>query len=336
MTTNENTQKTVPMKAIRVSDDQNTRHGLPKIKEMAASIERQGLLQPLVVSNGGDEKHPYTLVAGFRRFAALKELGWKDVPVTVRAYKEASPIERIFDNIAENEDREDVYFLDIAEKAHQLVTGTYPVEAGEEAVPVEKKIVAERRGWGTQHLNNLLRVFAGIDADVARKCRKAEVPLRYLLKWAAIEGKSTLKGKGHEESEHIASAMADKADKQMAAYSEWEKAQAEPKPKRGSKKKASASEDAGVLKPTRTIETKERGDETVKRTVEDYVAVITFKQSDANKEEAARLQGALDAFRFLTGEVGRFPGVTEADFKALERFIAKSEDKAAKKDEAAE
>jgi ParB family chromosome partitioning protein len=44
---------------------------------MAASIEDIGLLNPITVDENG------LLLAGGRRLAACKLLGWKDIPVSV-------------------------------------------------------------------------------------------------------------------------------------------------------------------------------------------------------------------------------------------------------------
>jgi ParB family chromosome partitioning protein len=55
-----------------------------ELSDLASSIRENGLLQPLVVRpapQGGDR---YELVAGERRFRALKMLDWSDAPVVVR------------------------------------------------------------------------------------------------------------------------------------------------------------------------------------------------------------------------------------------------------------
>lgn len=55
-----------------------------ELRELASSIDENGLLQPLVVrpAPGGDDQ--YELVAGERRFRAIRTLDWDDVPVLVR------------------------------------------------------------------------------------------------------------------------------------------------------------------------------------------------------------------------------------------------------------
>lgn len=52
---------------------------LGDIKELAASIDRDGLLQPITITPDG------VLVCGARRLAAIKQLGWRTVNVWVRS-----------------------------------------------------------------------------------------------------------------------------------------------------------------------------------------------------------------------------------------------------------
>lgn len=58
---------------------QRHRADLGDIDALAASIERDGLLQPLTVSPDG------VLICGARRLAAIKQLGWRTVNVWVRS-----------------------------------------------------------------------------------------------------------------------------------------------------------------------------------------------------------------------------------------------------------
>jgi small-conductance mechanosensitive channel len=49
-----------------------------EVEELAASIERHGLLQPIIVSEEAPGK--YTVVAGKLRLAACRQLGWPEIP----------------------------------------------------------------------------------------------------------------------------------------------------------------------------------------------------------------------------------------------------------------
>ncbi len=54
--------------------DSRTREALKDIKSLTISIEREGLLQPIIL---GDD---YKLIAGRRRYNACKALGWETIP----------------------------------------------------------------------------------------------------------------------------------------------------------------------------------------------------------------------------------------------------------------
>jgi hypothetical protein len=67
--------KPVPVEAIVVGD--RARKDLGDIDELAASIDEHGLLHPVVIDGSSN------LIAGERRLAAVKSLGWGTVAVTV-------------------------------------------------------------------------------------------------------------------------------------------------------------------------------------------------------------------------------------------------------------
>jgi ParB family transcriptional regulator, chromosome partitioning protein len=57
--------------------------GAEDLKELADSIRTAGLLQPITVRS---TKEGYELIAGERRFRAVKSLGWATIPAIVRDY----------------------------------------------------------------------------------------------------------------------------------------------------------------------------------------------------------------------------------------------------------
>jgi ParB family chromosome partitioning protein len=66
---------TIPISRIKVG--QRHRRDMGDVAGLAASIEDIGLLHPITV----DEEN--RLLAGARRLAACKQLGWKEIPVNV-------------------------------------------------------------------------------------------------------------------------------------------------------------------------------------------------------------------------------------------------------------
>jgi len=77
--------RTVPLKAITPNPLQ-PRKEFPEgeLAELSASIARNGLLQPLVVRPAPGSTDRFQLVAGERRFRAITDLRWEEVPAVVR------------------------------------------------------------------------------------------------------------------------------------------------------------------------------------------------------------------------------------------------------------
>ncbi len=78
---------------------------------LKTSLERDGLLQPIVVERSGLR---YTLIAGERRFAAARALKWENIDARVFAAGHFSPEARPLIRIIENVAREDLPDYDMA------------------------------------------------------------------------------------------------------------------------------------------------------------------------------------------------------------------------------
>jgi ParB family chromosome partitioning protein len=87
-----------------------------ELEELAASIRKNGILQPLIVAPT-DEPAKYILIAGERRLIAAGMAGLDTVPVIVR---EASEQERLELALIENVQRADLTPLEAAEAYRQL------------------------------------------------------------------------------------------------------------------------------------------------------------------------------------------------------------------------
>ena len=106
-----------------VADAGNPRDGpLLGIEALAASIRRQGILQPLRVGpEGPDGKHPVR--CGHRRLAAAKLAGLTEVPVVV-VDGEHSDAERLVEQLHENLHRQDLKPLEQAEAFRRAIQET--------------------------------------------------------------------------------------------------------------------------------------------------------------------------------------------------------------------
>jgi ParB family chromosome partitioning protein len=85
------------------------------ITELADSIKKYGVLQPLLVQKKGDR---YEIIAGERRWRAAKEAGLKEVPVVIKEYTRQQTMEIA---LIENVQREDLNPIEEAQAYQQLI-----------------------------------------------------------------------------------------------------------------------------------------------------------------------------------------------------------------------
>lgn len=84
-------EQTLPISNIKPNPDQpRTSFKEDDLRELAASIKREGLLQPLLVRPVADG---YQIVAGERRYQACKMIGLAQVPVRIIAASDAHAVE---------------------------------------------------------------------------------------------------------------------------------------------------------------------------------------------------------------------------------------------------
>lgn len=106
-----------PIERIQPQPDQPRRHfDETALNELAASIAKHGLLEPLVVRSlpGGR----YELIAGERRWRASQRAGLKDVLVVVRSVNTKDAFELA---LVENVQREDLNSIELAEAYARLI-----------------------------------------------------------------------------------------------------------------------------------------------------------------------------------------------------------------------
>ncbi len=124
--------------------------GMGEIDSLAASIDRNGLINPITVvelynsSQGlqpGEER--YEIVAGRRRLDAAKSLGWTEIPATVLARDEAIEEEV---QLAENVNRLDMHPLDEAVLYKKLTDGGTELAEVAKLAGRSKSAVYQRMG----------------------------------------------------------------------------------------------------------------------------------------------------------------------------------------------
>ncbi len=140
-----------------------------QLEELASSIKKHGLIQPLIVTQ---EKGQYYLIAGERRWRASQLAGMAEVPVVI---KEATRQEMLELAIIENVQRADLNALEEAFAYQQLI----------EDFGMTQEDVAQSVGKGRSTVANLLRLLtlpeniqqAVIDGEISGAHARALLPL---------------------------------------------------------------------------------------------------------------------------------------------------------------
>ncbi|MDP2599489.1 MAG: ParB/RepB/Spo0J family partition protein [Deltaproteobacteria bacterium] len=114
------------------------------LQELALSIKREGVLQPLIVTPSADGR--YELVAGERRLRASRMAGLKEVPVIVKTVSDEKMLELA---LVENIQREDLNSIDEAKGYYAMI----------EKLNLSHADVAESVGKSREHVANSLRLL---------------------------------------------------------------------------------------------------------------------------------------------------------------------------------
>lgn len=114
-----------------------------KIGELAASIEANGIIQPLVVRQ---RETGYEIVAGERRWRAARAAGLKEVPCLVR---ELTDEQHMLLTIIENMQREDLNPIEEAEGLQRMVT----------AYGLTQEQISKSIGKSRPYITNALRLL---------------------------------------------------------------------------------------------------------------------------------------------------------------------------------
>ncbi|MDX9958433.1 MAG: ParB/RepB/Spo0J family partition protein [Spirochaetia bacterium] len=129
------------------------------IAELAASLQRHGVIQPLIVEQTPSGR--YRIVAGERRWRAAGVAGLAEIPVIVREFGREKRLEVA---LVENVQREDLNPVDEAEAYRQLM----------EVTRLTQDQVAERVGKSRPAVANALRLL-NLPSDAMEAVRAGDV-----------------------------------------------------------------------------------------------------------------------------------------------------------------
>ncbi|MSU90668.1 ParB/RepB/Spo0J family partition protein [Rhodobacteraceae bacterium 2CG4] len=149
---------TVDIDRIQANPDQPRRSfGEDELNELAASIRRNGIIQPLVVRPDPDDPDTYQLVAGERRWRAAQRAQVHEVPVVVRELSDEEVLEVA---IVENVQRVDLNAVEEAQGYKQLM----------DRFGHGQETIAEALGKSRSHIANTLRLL-NLPAEVIEHLR---------------------------------------------------------------------------------------------------------------------------------------------------------------------
>src|SRR5690625_4949591 len=115
-----------------------------KIKELAQTIRTHGMIQPIVVRKSDDKQ--YELIAGERRWRAIHELGWGNIPAIVR---DMTDTETASVALIENLQREELTVIEEANAYQQLI----------EMHSLTQEALAQRLGKSQSTIANKMRLL---------------------------------------------------------------------------------------------------------------------------------------------------------------------------------
>jgi len=142
-----------------------------KIEELARTIHTHGVIQPIVIRPIGQDK--YEIIAGERRYRAMKSLDWTEVPAIVRDLddKETASVALI-----ENLQREELTAIEEAYAYEKLL----------ELHSLTQEALAQRLGKGQSTVANKLRLLklpdeiknAIMEKSLSERHARALIPLK--------------------------------------------------------------------------------------------------------------------------------------------------------------
>ena len=114
--------QSIPLLQIDVPEQQRIRaeHNPEALTELAHSLERHGQLQPIVVAQDAER---FTLIAGGRRLAAAKQLGWASISAVVH---DQDALDRQPSTLAENLHRAQLSPIEEAAAVKEIIDDEDP------------------------------------------------------------------------------------------------------------------------------------------------------------------------------------------------------------------
>jgi len=144
---------------IKTNPNQPRKHfDKDKIEELALSVKRHGIMQPVIVMTDGDG---YRIVAGERRYRAARKADLKSVPCIIREVEASESMELA---LIENLQREDLNPIEEAMAFRQLM----------DEYKMTQEKVAEVAGKSRPYVANMVRLLA-LDDKIRDSIAKGDI-----------------------------------------------------------------------------------------------------------------------------------------------------------------
>ena len=133
------------------------------IKELAETLDKDGLLQPIVVREDGEDH--YEIIAGERRYRAAKSLNWETIPAIVNNMNDDQAASLA---LIENLQREDLNTIDEAKAYTNLM----------KLNDLTQTALAKDMGKSQSYVANKLRLLK-LDDDVQKALIEGKITARH-------------------------------------------------------------------------------------------------------------------------------------------------------------
>src|ERR1035437_4909207 len=158
--------RSIPIAQIRPNPLQPRKEfSATELRDLESSIRANGLLQPVTVraDSSGLE---FFLIAGERRFRAVQQLGWREIPAIVREESEVDEKALLTLALVENLQRTDLNPIEEGEGYQQLIA----------QFSLSQQEVAKAVGKDRSTIANTLRLLA-LPLPVRRQVREGELTI---------------------------------------------------------------------------------------------------------------------------------------------------------------
>ncbi|WP_313289722.1 nucleoid occlusion protein [Exiguobacterium sp.] len=133
-----------------------------RIEELAVTIEEHGLLQPIVVRKQGTG---YEIIAGERRYRAVRSLGWETIPAIVKEMTDETTASLA---LIENLQREDLTPIEEAEAYERMLA----------LQDIKQEVLARKLGRSQSTIANKLRLLR-LPNDVREALKQRTITERH-------------------------------------------------------------------------------------------------------------------------------------------------------------